>query len=139
MSLFNVFDVAGSGMSAQSVRLNVTAGNLANAENVSGNPATAYRARHPVFAAALNDALGGAGESSGAVRVLDIVQSRTPAQGRYEPGNPLADSQGYVYLSNVNAVEEMANMVSASRSYQSNVEVLNTVKQLMLRTLTLGQ
>lgn len=139
MSLFNVFDVAGSGMSAQSVRLNVTASNLANAENVTGNPATAYRARHPVFAAVLNNALGAAGGSGGAVRVLDIVQSRTPAQARYEPGNPLADSQGYVYLSNVNAVEEMANMISASRSYQSNVEVLNTVKQLMLRTLTLGQ
>jgi flagellar basal-body rod protein FlgC len=139
MSLFNVFDVAGSGMSAQSVRLNVTASNLANAENVSGNPATVYRARHPVFAAVLNEALNDGGESSHAVRVLDIVQSRAPAQGRYEPGNPLADSKGYVYLSNVNAVEEMANMVSASRSYQSNVEVLNTVKQLMLRTLTIGQ
>lgn len=139
MSLFNVFDVAGSGMSAQSVRLNVTSSNLANAENVSGSPATVYRARQPVFAAVLNDALGGGDESSAAVRVLDIVQSRTPAQSRYEPGNPLADKQGYVYLSNVNAVEEMANMVSASRSYQSNVEVLNTVKQLMLRTLTIGQ
>ncbi|RJQ45336.1 MAG: flagellar basal body rod protein FlgC [Gammaproteobacteria bacterium] len=139
MSLFNVFDVAGSGMSAQSVRLNVTSSNLANAESVSGSPATAYRARHPVFTAVLNSAMGDEAGSSVAVRVLDIVQNRTPAQGRYEPGNPLADKQGYVYLSNVNAVEEMANMISASRSYQSNVEVLNSVKQLMLRTLTIGQ
>ncbi len=136
MSLFNIFNVAGSAMSAQSVRLNVTASNLANAESVSGNPEGAYRARHPVFSAVMDEMSGGA---VAGVRVEGIVESQDPLRMRYEPQNPLADDKGYVYLPNVDAVEEMANMISASRSYQNNVEVINTSKRLLLRTLQIGE
>ncbi|MES1192169.1 MAG: flagellar basal body rod protein FlgC [Steroidobacter sp.] len=137
MPLFNIFDIAGSGMSAQSVRLNTTASNLANADSVSTTASDAYKARHPVFKAiqsALNKSQPGSG-----VKVLGIMQSKDKAQARYEPGNPLANADGYVYESNVNVVEEMADMISASRSYQNNVEVMNTSKDLMLATLKLGQ
>lgn len=137
MSLFQIFDVAGSAMSAQSVRLNVTASNLANADSVSGDPRRIYRARQPVFAAfrdAMNDAQNAVG-----VRVLGVVESKAPAPSHYQPDHPMADEDGYVYFSNVNAVEEMVNMLSASRSYQNNVEVINTSKELLMRTLNLGQ
>ncbi len=137
MSMFKVFDIAGSAMSAQSLRLNVTASNLANAESVSSSIDQTYRARQPVFAAALEQALGG-GELGG-VEVKGVIESQAPLQQRYEPGHPLADANGYIYLPNVSVVEEMANMISASRSYQSNVEVVNTTKQLMLKTLSLGE
>ena len=136
MSLFSIFNVAGSAMSAQSVRLNVTASNLANAESVSGNPEGAYRARHPVFSAVMDEMSGGA---VAGVKVEGIVESQDPLRMRYEPQNPLADDKGYVYLPNVDAVEEMANMISASRSYQNNVEVINTSKRLLLRTLQIGE
>ena len=144
MSLLNIFDIAGSGMSAQSLRLNTTSSNLANAENVSSSAAQTYRARQPVFAAVLNTLNSGAnhglGQDAGrGVQVLGIVESKAPIQSRYEPNNPQADTNGYIYLPNVNMVEEMANMISASRSYQSNAEVINTSKQLMLRALSLGQ
>ncbi|MDO9372741.1 MAG: flagellar basal body rod protein FlgC [Gammaproteobacteria bacterium] len=143
MSLFSIFDIAGSGMSAQSVRLNTTSSNLANAETVSSSAAQTYRARQPVFSAVLNALNGGAGsagqDASSGVQVLDIVESKAPIQSRYEPNNPQADARGYVYLPNVNMVEEMANMISASRSYQSNAEVINTSKQMLLKTLSLGQ
>ncbi len=137
MSLFKVFDIAGSGMSAQSVRLNTTASNLANANSVSTTEDEAYRSRQPVFQTAL-DRAGGNGASVG-VRVLGVVESDATPQRLYEPGNPLADEQGYVYKSNVNIAEEMANMISASRSFQNNIEVLNTSKELMLRTINLGR
>ena len=137
MSLFKVFDIAGSGMSAQSVRLNTTASNLANANSVSTTEEEAYRSRQPVFQTALERA-GSSGASAG-VRVLGVVESDATPQRLYEPGNPLADEQGYVYKSNVNIAEEMANMISASRSFQNNIEVLNTSKDLMLRTLNLGR
>ncbi len=136
MSLFKVFDIAGSGMSAQSVRLNTTASNLANANSVSTTEEEAYRSRQPVFQTALEQARGGA---SAGVRVLGVVESNATPQRLFEPGNPLADEQGYVYKSNVNIAEEMANMISASRSFQNNIEVLNTSKELMLRTLNLGR
>ncbi len=142
MSLLNIFDIAGSGMSAQSLRLNTTSSNLANAENASSSAEQTYRARHPVFAAVMGALNGGSGleqNASRGVQVLGIVESTTPVQSRYEPGNPQADANGYIYLPNINMVEEMANMISASRSYQSNVEVANTSKQLLLKTLTLGQ
>ncbi len=138
MSLFKVFDIAGSAMSAQSVRLNTTASNLANAETVAGSPEAVYKARQPVFAAVMKSLDPGAGPAVG-VRVLGITESTAPPQQRYEPGNPLADEQGYVYLPNVNPVDEMVNMISASRSYQNSVEVLNTSKQMLLATLRLGQ
>ncbi|MFP5505423.1 MAG: flagellar basal body rod protein FlgC [Gammaproteobacteria bacterium] len=137
MSLFKVFDIAGSAMSAQSVRLNTTASNLANAESVGSTEAEAYRARHPVFAAMLK-AMHGDSDSVG-VRVLGVVESQAPVEQRYAPDHPMANPEGYIYQSNVNAVDEMVNMISASRSYQNNVEVLNTSKQMLLATLRLGQ
>jgi flagellar basal-body rod protein FlgC len=141
MSSFKSFDIAGSGMAAQSVRLNTTASNLANADSVSGDPATVYKPRHPVFEAIkATMATQGTGAQGGpAVRVSGIYESPAPATARYEPGNPLADANGYVYAPNVNTVEEMVDMISASRSYQNNVEVMNTAKEMMLATLRLGQ
>src|SRR5262249_18718167 len=141
------FDIAGSGLSAQSVRLNTVASNLANADSENGDPKKVYKARHPVFQAVRNAvAAGPAGisppgmeKSTAAVRVTNHVENQSDTIAHYEPGNPLANEQGYVYSPNVNAVEEMVDMISASRSYQNNVEVLNTSKELMLATLRLGQ
>jgi flagellar basal-body rod protein FlgC len=135
MSVFSTFDIAGSALSAQSLRLNLTASNLANMHDVAGNAADVYRSREAMFRAAgdpFSSALAG-------VDVLGVVESTAPPIERYDPGNPQANEQGIVYAANVNAMEEMANMISASRSYQSNLEVINTAKDLMLRTLTLGQ
>jgi len=137
VSLFNVFDIAGSAMSAESVRLNVTSSNLANAQSVGGSETATYHARHPVFSAVMQSLKADA--SSVGVRVDGIVESQTPMEKRYQPHHPLASEEGYVFLPNVNIVDEMANMISASRSYQSNVEVLNTSKQMMLATLRMGQ
>lgn len=141
MSSFKIFDIAGSGMAAQSVRLNTVASNLANAESVSGTAEGAYKAKHPVFEAVRAEmAAGKAGVNPGvAVQVTQIMEdSRAPSM-RYEPGNPLANAEGYVFAPNVNVVEEMVDMISASRAYQNNVEVLNTSKELLLATLRLGQ
>lgn len=137
MSSFKIFDVAASGMSAQSVRLNTTASNLANADSVSGDPNQVYRAKHPLFEA-VRAGLGANAATSG-VQVRGIVENQAPPVARYEPGNPLADGNGYVYAPNVNTVEEMVDMISASRSYQNNVEVLGTAREMMLATLRLGQ
>jgi len=140
MSSFKVFDIAGSGMAAQSVRLNTVASNLANAESVSGDASTAYKARHPVFEA-IRTQTGAAQngvDPSAAVRVLGIVEDQRTPEMRYQPGNPLANSEGYVFAPNVNVVEEMVDMISASRAYQNNVEVMNTSKELLLATLRLG-
>jgi flagellar basal-body rod protein FlgC len=141
MSTFKAFDIAGSGMAAQSVRLNTTASNLANAESVSGDKAAVYKPRHPIFEAvrASLSAQPGDANANPAVKVSGIYESQAPAVARYEPGNPLADGNGYVYAPSVNVVEEMVNMISASRSYQNNVEVMNTSKELLLATLRLGQ
>jgi flagellar basal-body rod protein FlgC len=142
MSSFKIFDIAGSGLSAQSVRLNTVASNLANADSVSGDPTTVYRARHPVFQAVQQKMLGAASladQSEAAVSVKGIVESQAAPQMRYDPGNPLANAQGNVYAPNVNVIEEMTDMISASRAYQDNVEVMNTSKDLMLATLKLGQ
>jgi flagellar basal-body rod protein FlgC len=142
MSSFTIFDIAGSGMSAQSVRLNTVASNLANADSVSGDPNTVYRAKHPVFQAVLGGTAvpgGTADPGTAGVRVTGIAESQAAAETRYDPGNPLADAQGNVYAPNVNVVEEMADMISAARSYQNNVEVLNTSRDMMLSTLKLGQ
>lgn len=124
-------------MSAESVRLNITASNLANAQSVGASEDTTYHARHPVFSAVMESLQGDA--ASYGVRVDGIVQSQAPLEPRYQPEHPMANEEGYVFMPNVNLVDEMANMISASRSYQSNVEVLNTSKQLMLATLRLGQ
>lgn len=136
MDLNNVMDIAGTAMSAQSVRLNTTASNLANADSISSSIDQTYKARHPVFAA-IQQALQR--EGVGGVQVKGIVESSAPIRPRYQPDHPLADADGYIYQPNVNLVEEMANMISASRSYQTNVQVANTAKQMLARTLQLGQ
>jgi flagellar basal-body rod protein FlgC len=135
MSLFNVFQVASSAMSAQSLRLNTVASNLANVDSAVSANGQPYRAKEVVFQAT---PIGNAGEASQGVRVTRIVESAAPPRMTYDPGNPLADEQGYVAMSNVDAVEEMVNMISASRSYQTNVEVMNTARQMLMRTLQIG-
>lgn len=137
MDVFKIFDVTGSALGAQTVRLNTVASNLANADVASSSAEAAYRSRQPVFAAVLENAMQD--PASAKVQVAGIVETSAPPRQEYAPDHPLADANGYVYFSNVNPVEEMANMMSASRSYQSNVEVMNTVKQLLLATLRLGQ
>ena len=143
MSLYNVFNITGTGMSAQSVRLNTTASNLANAQSVASSVNETYKARHPVFAQIYNDGFlndkEGVFDVDGGVQVLGIVESQAPYNLRYEPHHPKADEQGYVTYPNVNVVEEMTNMISASRSYQMNVELMNTAKTLAQRVLSLGQ
>ncbi len=139
MSLFNIFNISGSGMSAQNLRLNLTSSNLANAESVASTPEEAYKSRQPVFAAMLQGQLMSSMQTSSApVQVQGIVESQVEHSATYSPDHPMANKEGYLYQSNVNVVEEMANMISASRSYQNNVEVLNTSKDLLLRTLRLG-
>lgn len=134
MSLMNIFHVAGSAVSAQSQRLNVVASNLANADTVAGPDGQAYKARQVTFATHFFGETGNAG-----VRVSTVREDDTPGRRVHDPKHPGADADGYVTYSNVNAVEEMVNMISASRSYQNNVEVMNTTKQLLTRTLQMGQ
>lgn len=139
MSLFTIFNVAGSGMAAQSVRLNTVASNLANADSVASTPEAAYRAREPLFAA-VQQRVGLANQAQAeGVRVAGVTESQAAIPTRYEPGNPLANADGYVYASNVNPVDELVNMISASRSYQNNVEVMNSTRQLLQKTLDLGK
>ena len=135
MSLFNVFQVSSSAMTAQSMRLNTTASNLANADSVISSDGKPYRAKQVVFEATPM----GSGQASQGVRVRQVVEDASPARMVYDPKNPGADEKGYVAFPNVNVVEEMTNMISASRSYQTNVEVMNTAKTMMLRTLQIGQ
>ena len=140
MSLFGIMDIAGSAMSAQSLRLNNTASNLANADSVSSSADTTYKARRPVFAAMYEDALGMNSEvGSAKVSVEEVVESELDSIKEYMPNHPLADSDGYIYRPNVNPVEEMADMVSASRSYQTSVQVAESAKQMLLSTLRLGK
>ena len=134
MSLFNIFNVAGSAMNAQSQRLNVVASNLANADSAVSANGEAYKAKQVVFAATPVDNNGATG-----VNVAAVIEDPSPMKMVYDPKNPLADEKGYVTMPNVNVVEEMVNMISASRSYQSNVEMMNTTKTLLLKTLSLGQ
>jgi flagellar basal-body rod protein FlgC len=131
MSGFGIFDIAGSALAAQSVRLNTVASNLANAESVSGDPNTVFRPKEPVFEATpVAD-----GESLPGVRVKEVAENTAAPLKRYEPGHPLADPEGYVYAPPVDAVAQMVNMISAARSYQANVEVMNTARDLTLRTI----
>ncbi|WED21092.1 flagellar basal body rod protein FlgC [Vibrio sp. JC009] len=138
MSLFNVFNVTGSAMSAESVRLNTTSSNLANAESVSGSAKETYKARHAVFGAELSKAKYNQDHNI-PVKVMGIVESDKPLQAEYNPDHPLANEEGYIYKPNVNVMEEMANMISASRSYQTNVQVADASKQMLLRTLQMGR
>jgi len=135
MSMFSIFSVSGSAISAQSQRLNVVASNLANVDAVAGPDGQAYKARQVVFQTA---PMGNDGSAVG-VKVNAITESEQPGRRLLDPTNPAADDQGYVTQSNVNPIEEMVNMISASRSYQNNVEVMNTAKSLLLKTLQLGQ
>ncbi|MGA7982580.1 MAG: flagellar basal body rod protein FlgC [Chromatiaceae bacterium] len=138
MALGQIFAIAGSALSAESVRLNTVSSNLANAETVSGTSDQAYRAREPVFASMLAQQVAGQKPESVGVRVVDVVESAAPPRMEYRPDHPLADENGNVFVSNVNTMEQLADLISASRSYQTNVEVLNTSKQLYLKTLELG-
>jgi flagellar basal-body rod protein FlgC len=140
MSLFNVFNTAGSALNAETVRLNTTASNLANAESVNGDPAKVYRARHPVFQT-LMDTSGDSFDAQDAgvgVRVLGVVESTAPPLMRYQPDNPAANKDGYVFSSNVNSIEEMTNMISANRTFATNVEAINTARDLLLKTISMG-
>ena len=148
MSLTNVFDIAGSGMNAQSIRMNTTASNLANAESASSSVDETYRARKPWFEVMQqqfqnvnekNQFSTLEGDTGMGVQVAGIVESDAPLQARFQPDHPMANEDGYVYYPNVNVVEEMTDMMSSSRSYQMNVEVMKTAKQMLQRTLTLGE
>lgn len=133
MSLFNIFDIAGSGMLAQSQRLNVVASNLANADSMTSPSGQPYRAKQVVFSAmpVAQDAVG--------VKVQGVVEDPSPMKTIYDPKNPLADSKGFITMPNVDVIEEMVNMISASRSYQNDVDMMNTAKTMLLKTLTMGQ
>jgi flagellar basal-body rod protein FlgC len=135
MSLFKIFDVSSSAISAQGQRLNVVASNLANADSVAGPDGKPYKARQVVFQTQLKDANDAA---SAGVRVANVIEDQSEGRKVYDPKHPLADENGNVTMPNVNVIDEMVNMISASRSYQSNVEVLNTAKSLLSKTLTLG-
>jgi flagellar basal-body rod protein FlgC len=137
MSMFKIFDTAASGMSAQSLRLNLVASNMANADAVSSSIDQTYRARQPVFKAVLDQVSADATASG--VKMAGVVESQAPLVQEYAPDHPLANEEGYIFRPNVNMVEEMANMMSASRSYQSNVEVANAAKQLLIATIQMGQ
>jgi flagellar basal-body rod protein FlgC len=139
MSLFNVFSISGSAMNAETIRLNTTASNLANAESVNGDATKVYRARHPVFQAMMDTQAGGDDQDASiGVRVLGVMESTTPPLRTYEPNHPLADKDGYVYTSNVNSVEEMTNMISANRSFSTNVLAVNTARDLLLKVISMG-
>lgn len=141
MSTFNIFDVAGMGMGVQSIRLNTIASNLANAESVAGSPEEAYRSRHPVFSTVQTNAMDDLNDAQASIgiEVTHILESDKDVQAKYDPNNPKADSNGYVYLSNVNVADQMADMISASRSYQTNAEMMRAAKELMQHTINLGK
>ena len=137
MSSFKIFDIAGSGMNAQNLRLNVVASNLANVDAVSSSIDETYRSRQPVFRAVFDQA--NRGNPAVGVRMAGVVESEAPLVREYSPNHALADDEGYIYRPNVNVVEEMANMISASRAYQNNVEVLNATRQMLTATINLGR
>ena len=136
MSFDKIFGIAGSALNAQSVRMNLTASNLANAGTVSGSEQEAFRGKRPIFKAILEQqGPGQVVDYQGGVSIAQIQDDPTPVRRVMDPGNPVADKEGYVYTSNVNEMGEMVDMVAASRAYQNNVEVINTARQLMMRTL----
>ncbi|MFZ6647531.1 flagellar basal body rod protein FlgC [Undibacterium sp. TJN25] len=139
MTFRNIADIAGSAMAAQTVRLNTIASNLANADSVAGSEAGTYRARKPVFAAVMDAGSGSTPQAGGRVQVLDVVQSAEPLRKTYEPGNPMANEEGMVFYPNVNQVAEMTDMMSASRAFETNVEVLGRVKAMQQSLLKLGE
>lgn len=138
MSLFNVLDISSTGMHAENVRLNTVASNIANANTVSSSYGETYKARHPVFSTSFNEAMDKQTKGAG-VRVMGIVESDKPLQIEYAPHNPMADENGYIYKPNVNIIEEMADMMSASKAYETNVQVADTTKRIFRRVLQLGE
>ena len=138
MSLYNILDITGSALSSNSVMLNTTASNLANAQSVSSSSGQTYRAKYPVFET-LYQNLNQKQLATPGVKVTDVIESQVEPLRKHAPDHPMADGDGYIYTANINVVEEMANMISASRAYQTNLQVANTAKQLLQRTLTLGQ
>ncbi len=134
MSLFNVFNISGSAMSAQAQRLNAVASNLANADSATSANGTPYKAKQVVFSATPTNS-----PDANGVKVLKVVEDASPPRMLYDPNHPLADEKGYVTMPNVNVTEEMVNMISASRAYQNNVETMNAAKTMLLKTLTIGQ
>ena len=139
MSMFDIFHVSGSAVSAQAQRLNVVASNLANADTVAGPDGQPYRARQVVFQTLLVGATGPARGGAPGVRVSQVAEDATPGRRIHDPKHPQADADGYVTYSNVNTVEEMVNMISASRSYQNNIDVMSTARSLLQKTLQMGQ
>jgi len=139
MSFKNISEIAGSAMAAQSVRLNTIASNLANADSVAGTEGETYRARKPVFATVMGDSPNGMNSAGGKVQVLDVVESAEPLRKVYEPGHPMADGEGMVYYPNVNQVAEMTDMMSASRAFETNVEVLGRIRTMQQSLLKLGE
>ena len=139
MTIENIFDISGSAMTAQQLRMTTTASNLSKADMTTGSANSAYKARYPIFSAAQSAVNSSLMEQIGGVKIEGIYESNTEARKSYQPGHPIADENGYVYYSNVNPIEEMTNLISASRSYEMNAQVLTTAKTLMLRTLQLGQ
>lgn len=137
MASLKIFDIAGSGMAAESVRLNTVASNIANANSVASSADKVYKPRQVVFEEVRRQT--SEVEAASAVRVKDVVEADVEALMRYEPGNPMADANGYIYAPNISAVDQMVDMIAASRSYQNNIEVMNTSRELMLATLRLGQ
>ena len=139
MSMFSIFNVSGSAISAQSQRLNVVASNLANADSVAGTEGDTYRARKPVFSTVMSDGPNGMSSAGGKVQVLDVVESSEPLRQVYEPGNPMANADGMVFYPNVNQVAEMTDMMSASRAFETNVEVLGRIRTMQQSLLKLGE
>jgi len=136
MSMFNVLDISATGMHVQTVRLNTIASNMANVDSISSNAKETYRAKEPVFQAIMDEETG---RPTGGVKIKEIVENKAPLKMEYNPNHPMANKDGYIFRPNVNVVEEMANMLDASRTYETNIEVMNTSKQLLLRTLQLGK
>ena len=137
MSISNIFGIAGTALNAQMIRMNTTASNMANASTIA-SPEEAYKAKRPVFEALLTEAQTNQGaEHVGGVKVSGMADDTTPHRRIYDPGNPKSDDEGFIYLSNVEEVTEMVDMMSSARSYQNNVEVINTARELMMRTLDL--
>ncbi len=135
-SVFPILDISATGMHVQTVRLNTIASNMANVDSISSNKDETYRSKQPVFKTIMDDETG---RPAGGVKIHDIVESKAPLKMEYNPNHPMANEEGYIFRPNVNVVEEMANMLDASRSYETNIEVMNTSKQILLRTIQLGK
>ena len=136
MSMFRTLDISATGLHAQTIRLNTIASNMANVDSISSNAQDTFRGKKPVFETIMDEATG---MPAGGVKIKDIVENKAPLKMEYMPNHPMADDKGYIYRPNVNVVEEMADMMSASRTYQTNIEVMNTSKQLLLRTIQMGK